>query len=76
MTEPQLPKELPSEMISRKRKPTWAREVIEEAKRHGSPEGTIRERKKPKSYPSYMALMSDLVDKEPTRFEETIKQKE
>ena len=44
MTEPQLPEELPSEMISRKRKPTWAREVIEEAKRHGVPEGTIQER--------------------------------
>ena len=68
MSEPQLPEELPSEMISRK-KPAWAREVIEEAKRHGALEGTIRERKKPKSYPSYMALMSDLVDKEPTCFE-------
>ena len=70
MTEPQLPEELPSEMISRKRKPAWDREVIEEAKIHGAPEGTIQERKKPKSYPSYMALMCDLVDKEPTCFEE------
>ena len=43
---------------------------------HGVPEGTIRERKKPKSYPSYMALMSDLVDKESTCFEEATKQKE
>ena len=40
MTEPQLPEELPSEMISRKRKPAWAHEVIEEAKRHGVPEGS------------------------------------
>ena len=76
MTKPQLPEDLPNELISRKRKPTWAREVIEEAKRHGAPEGAIRERKKPKSYPSYMALMCDLVDKEPTCFEEAIKQKE
>ena len=30
MTEPQRPKEFPSEIISRKRRPTWAREVIEE----------------------------------------------
>ena len=66
MTRPQLPEELPSEMISLNRKPTWAREVIKKEKRHGSLEGTIRERKKPKSYPSYMALMCDLVDKEPT----------
>ena len=73
MTKPQLLEELPSEIISRKRKPAWACEVIEEAKRHGVPEGTIRERKKTKSYPSYMALMCDLVDKEPTCFEEAIK---
>ena len=66
MTEPQLPEELPSEMISWKRKPAWACEVIEEAKRHGVLEGTIRERKNPKSYPSYVALMCDIVDKEPT----------
>ena len=67
-TKPQLPEELHSEMISRKRKPAWAREAIEEAKRLGAPEGAIRERKKPKTYPSYMALMSDLVDKEPYCF--------
>ena len=75
MTKPQRPEELPREMISRKRRPPWAREVIEEAKRHGVPEGTIRERKKPNPYPSYVALMCDLVDKEPTCFEEEIKQK-
>ena len=63
-------------MISRKRNPTQAHDVIEEAKRHGVPEGTIRERKKPMSYPSYMALMSDLVDKEPTCFEDATKKKE
>ena len=69
MTKPQLPEELPSEMISRKRKPIWDCEVIEEAKRHGVPEGTIQERKNPKSYPSYMDLMCDFIDKEPTCFE-------
>ena len=74
MIEPQLPEESPSEKISRRRKPAQAREVIEDAKRHGAPEVTIRERKKPKPYPSYVALMCDLVDKEPTCFEEAIKQ--
>ena len=76
MTVPQLPEDLPNEMISRKRKPSCAREVIKEAKRHGASEGTIQERKKPKSYPNYVALMCDLVDKELTCFEETIKQKD
>ena len=71
-----MPKDLPNEFISRKRKYAWAREVIEEGKRHSAPEAAIQERKKPKSYPGYMALMCDLVDKEPTCFEEAIKQKE
>ena len=76
LTEPQRPEELPSEMISRKRRHAWAREVIEEAERLGVPEGTINERKKPKPYPSYVALMCNLVDEEPTCFKEATKQKE
>ena len=63
-------------MISRKRNPCWDRDVIGEAKRLGVPEGTTRERKNPKSYPIYMALISDLVEKEPTCFEEETKKKE
>ena len=62
-------------MISQKRKPFWAHEVIEEEKGHGVLEGTIRERKKPNPYPSYLSLMCDLVDKEPTCFEEATKKK-
>ena len=76
ITEPQRPEEFPNEMISRKRRHARAREGIKEAKRHGVPEGTIRKRKKPKPYPSYVALMCDLVDKEPTCFEEATKKKE
>ena len=41
MNEPQRPKDLPNELISQKRKPAWAHEVIEEAKRHDVPKGTI-----------------------------------
>ena len=41
MTEPQRPEELPSEMISRKRRPAWAREIIEDAERYGAPKVTI-----------------------------------
>ena len=76
MIEYQLPEEVPNEMISRKRNPSWARDVIEEAKGLRITEGTARERKNPKSYPNYMALMSDLVDKEPTCFEDATKHKE
>ena len=76
MIEPHLPKFLPSELISWKRKPPWAHEAIEEEKRHGAPEGAIQERNTPNLYPDYMALMCDLVNKEPTWFEEEINQKE
>ena len=69
MTQPPRLEELHNEMISCKRIPVWAREVIEEAKRHGVPKGTIREMNKPKPFPIYVDLMCDLVDKEPTCFE-------
>ena len=76
MTEPQGPEELPSEMISHKIRPGWEREVIEEVERLGVPKGTIRERMKPKPYPSYVACMCNLVDKGPMFFEEEMKKKE
>ena len=60
-------------MISCKRRPTWAREIIKEVERYGVPEGTIKESKKPNPYPSYVALMCNLVDQEPTCFEEETK---
>ena len=67
---------MPNEIISQKRNPSWARDIIEEARRLGIPEETTKERKKPNSYPNYMDLMSDIVDKEPTFFEDVTKQKE
>ena len=58
MTEPQEP---PTMEISWKRKPAWAREI-----------GSTRISKKPKPFFSYVALMCDLVDQEPTNYEEAI----
>ena len=56
MVEPQEP---PMMEISRKRKPTWTREITREAERYGAPEGSTRERKKPKTFSNYVALMCD-----------------
>jgi hypothetical protein len=36
----------------------------------------MRQIKKPKPFSSYMALMCDLIEKEPTCFEESIQKKE
>ena len=58
--------------ISRKIKLAWAREIIQEAERYGSPEGSTRVSKKPKTFFNYVALMCDLVDQEPANYEEAV----
>ena len=70
------PHEPPIMYISRKRKYAWVREIIQEVEKYGAPEGSIRVRKKSKPFSSYVSLMCDLVDQEPTSYEEAIQKKE
>ena len=58
MVKPQEPVETPHETISTRKRPTWARDIIQEAKRYGAPEGSKRQR----IYSNYVALMRNLVD--------------
>ena len=67
MLEPQEP---PTMDISQKRKPIWVREIIQEAQKYGAPEGSTRTIKRSNPYSSYIALMCDRVDQEPTSYEE------
>jgi hypothetical protein len=67
--------EPPKMMISHKRKPTWVRELIQDGEKYDAPEGTMRQVKKPKPFSSYMDLMCDIIEKEPTCFEESIQKK-
>jgi hypothetical protein len=60
--------EPPEMTISHKRKSAWARELIQDGEKHGAPEGTMRQVKKPKPFSNYIALMCDLLEKEPTSF--------
>ena len=62
--------------ISRKKKPAWVREIIQEAQKYGAPEGSTRTSTISKPYSSYVALMCDLVDQEPTNYEEAAQKKE
>ena len=62
--------------ISRKRKPAWVREIIQEAERYGTLEGSTRSSKISKPYSSYVALMCDLVGQETTSCEEVPRKKE
>jgi hypothetical protein len=68
--------EPPRMRISHKRKPAWARELIQYAEKYGALEGTMTQSKKPKPFSRYMALMCDLIEKEPIGFEEAIQKKE
>ena len=44
--------------------------------KYGALEGTFRESKRPRPYSSYVTLMCNLVDEEPTCFEDATKKKE
>jgi hypothetical protein len=68
--------EPPQMTISHKRKLASAREIIQDGEKYGVPEGTMRQVKRPEPLSSYMALMCDIVEKEPTFFEEAIQKKE
>ena len=68
MAEPQEPVETFLDKDSHKRKPTWARELIQEVERYGAPEGIHRERKRENPYNSYVALLSDIFDREPSTY--------
>jgi hypothetical protein len=63
-------------MMLPQEKAIWAREIIQDGEKYGVPEGTMRQVKRPKPFSSYMALMCDLLEKEPTCFEESIQKKE
>ena len=71
MAEPQRLVDPPKE-FSLKRKPTWAHEAIQDAEIYGAPEGSLRDSKRPRTYSSYVALLSDIIDAEPFSFEEAV----
>ena len=75
MVESQDPIETLIQKDSHKRKPTWARELIQEAERYGDPEGMHRERERTNPYNNYVALLCDIIDKEPSTYEEATENK-
>jgi hypothetical protein len=68
--------EPPQMTILHKIKLAWARELIQDEEKYGVPEGTTRHVKRPKPFSTYMTLMCDLIEEEPTCFEEAIQRKE
>jgi hypothetical protein len=58
MVEPHKPTNIPS----RKRRPTWVQEIIRDVEIIGAPEKYFRESKKPKPYSNYVACLCDIMD--------------
>jgi hypothetical protein len=71
MEEPQIP----IETNTNKRIPTWACEIIQDVEKYGATDGYFRERKKPRPYSSYVALLCDIIDVNPTYYEEVVGKK-
>ena len=65
----------PHEKNSYKRKPSWVREDIQGAERYVAPEEMHREMTRTRSYSSYVALLCDIIDKEPSNMKKWQKRK-
>ena len=74
--EPQRPIDPPQEKNPHKRKPAWVQEIIQGTERYGVLEENLRERKRPRSYSSYVELLCDFINKEPSNYEEAAEWKE
>lgn len=57
-----------------RKRPTWLRSTLEEAKGHVAPDVIAREIKKPKRFSSYVTLMTNLIDAKPSIYEEAVSQ--
>jgi hypothetical protein len=70
----------PAEILERsleeppiKRRLTWLKETLQEAEKHAAPSETFRESKRPQRFTSYVALISNISDTEPSLFDEANK---
>ena len=62
MSDEDVEEGLPQDATSKKRKPSWLRELVKEAKESvGPPRREVRESKAPKRFTSYMAQVSKLL---------------
>jgi hypothetical protein len=56
--------------------PVWLKSTLLEVEGHSAPVGTFRESKRPKRFSSYVTLMTNLVNAEPSTFEEVVEKQE
>jgi hypothetical protein len=72
--EPTRPVDLPRDVAVTRKRPTWLSDTLQDAEGHATPRGTFRERKKPKRFSSYLALMSHIIDSKPSSYGEAVDQ--
>ena len=66
---------LPQDASSKKRKPSWLRELVKEAEESvRPPRREVRESKEPERFSSYMAQVTSLRDTIPTTYEDFMHQ--
>jgi hypothetical protein len=66
----------PREITVGHKRPAWARQTLQEAEGHKSPQGTTRERKIPKRFSRYLSAMTHIIDSEPSCHGEASGEKE
>ena len=76
MTKPQRPIDPLREENTHERRQDWAWEIIQDVEKYGAPDETSIESKRPQPYSSYVALLSDIINAEPSSYKETTKKKE
>ena len=76
MAESQEPVEIILEKESHKRKPSWSRDLLQEEESYGTPKGRHRQRKRENPYNIYVDLLCDIIDKEPSTYEQVAEKKE
>ena len=59
-----------------KRRPNWEWDIILYVEKYGAPYMTSIERKSPRNYSSYVALLCDIIDANPSNYEEATERKE
>jgi hypothetical protein len=66
IVEPKIPIDPPTNVTATEKRPAWLQNTLQEAEKHATLSGSFRERKKPCNFSSYVALMSKIIDLEPS----------
>ena len=57
---------MPRDITVGHKRPAWAQQTLQKAEGHTTPQGTTRERKRPKRFSSYLSAMNHIIDSKPS----------